>query len=60
MKIWGKIPDDAEILEAMKQMKESAAGLDEVSIGMLTSGGENTMRKVCAIVKNIVVTSRHR
>ena len=55
----GKIPDDAEILEAMKQMKESAAGLDEVSIGMLTSGGENTMRKVCAIVKN-VVTSRHR
>ena len=25
----GKVPDDAEILEAMKQMKESAAGLDE-------------------------------
>ena len=36
----------------MKQMEESAAGLDEVSIGMLTSGGENTMRTVCAIVKN--------
>ena len=27
----GRIPDDAEILEAMKQMKESAAGLDEAS-----------------------------
>ena len=33
-------------------MKENAAGLDEVSIGMLTSGGANTMRKVCAVVKN--------
>ena len=51
----GKVPDDAEILEAMKQMKESAAGLDEVSIGMLTSGGANTMRKVCAIVKKLWV-----
>ena len=56
----GKIPDDAEILEAMKQMKESAAGLDEVTIGMLTSGGANTLRKVCAIVKKIVGTSRCR
>ena len=36
-------------------MKERAAGLDEVSIGMLTSGGANTMRKVCAIVKKLWV-----
>ena len=50
----GKIPDDAEIFEAMKQMKESAAGLDEVSIGMLTSGGANTMRKVCVFEKLLV------
>ena len=49
----GKVPDDTEILEAMKQ--ESAAGLDEVSIGMLTSGGANTTRKVCAIVKKLWV-----
>ena len=32
----GKVPDDAEILEAMEQMQESAAGVGEVSIGMLT------------------------
>ena len=51
----GKVPDDTEILEAMKLMRESAAGLDEVSIGMLTSGGSNTMRKVCAIVKKLWV-----
>ena len=49
----GAVPEDEEIEEAMKNMKERAAGVDEVTISMLTNGGESTRSRVCAIVKKL-------
>jgi len=48
-----KEPEDQEIEVAMRGMRESAGGQDEVTILMLRSGGPKLLREVCLLVRKL-------
>lgn len=49
-------PEDAEIADAIQHLRESAAGDDEVTIGMIKAAGENVKSQIYMLVRKQWVT----
>ena len=48
-----RIPSDEEVLETIGQMKDSAAGVDQVRMGMIKNGGERVLAETCRLVQEM-------
>ena len=50
-----EIPDECEILKCLRGMRESAPGLDLITVAMIRHGGEVLRGKVMQIIKDMWV-----